>query len=132
MTENCGCGLTLEFPMSNGLVIKNGLPAGGTEGQVLAKSSDEDYDAEWVDGAGGAGIFWATYGTTTNEEIDAAFQAGKLCVCVYNDKIYTLVSLKTVASRRVAYFSCVFNGYMFYVECMAGTWSNTHSEEQLL
>ena len=77
-------------------------------------------------------VFWATYGETTNAEIEAAYQAGKLCVCVYNDKIYTLVSLKTVASRRVAYFSCVFNGYMFYVECMAGTWSNTHSEEQLL
>ena len=49
MTENCGCGLILEFPASNGLVIQNGLPAGGADGQVLAKASDESYDAEWID-----------------------------------------------------------------------------------
>lgn len=29
------------------------LPAGGTAGQVLAKASSEDYDAEWVDAGGG-------------------------------------------------------------------------------
>ena len=27
----------------------NGLPSGGTKGQVLTKKSDEEYDAEWVD-----------------------------------------------------------------------------------
>lgn len=26
-----------------------GLPAGGTEGQILAKDTDADYDAEWID-----------------------------------------------------------------------------------
>lgn len=30
-------------------VAAHGLPAGGTEGQVLAKSSDTDYEAEWTD-----------------------------------------------------------------------------------
>ena len=28
------------------------LPAGGTQGQVLKKSSDTDYEAEWADGSG--------------------------------------------------------------------------------
>lgn len=32
-----------------------GVPAGGTTGQVLAKSSATDYDTEWVDQAGGSG-----------------------------------------------------------------------------
>lgn len=30
-------------------VAAHGLPAGGTEGQLLAKSSDADYEAEWTD-----------------------------------------------------------------------------------
>lgn len=30
-------------------VAAHGLPAGGTEGQVLAKSNDTDYEAEWTD-----------------------------------------------------------------------------------
>lgn len=31
---------------------KNGIPKGGTANQVLAKKSDTDYDAEWVDNVG--------------------------------------------------------------------------------
>jgi hypothetical protein len=30
-----------------------GVPAGGATGQVLAKASDDDFDTEWVDQAGG-------------------------------------------------------------------------------
>ena len=32
-----------------------GVPAGGTTGQVLAKASNTDYDTEWVDQSGGGG-----------------------------------------------------------------------------
>ena len=32
-----------------------GVPAGGTTGQVLAKASNTDYDTEWVNGGGGGG-----------------------------------------------------------------------------
>lgn len=32
-----------------------GVPAGGDDGQVLAKASDDDYDTEWVTGGGGGG-----------------------------------------------------------------------------
>ena len=31
-----------------------GVPAGGTTGQVLRKKSDDDYDTEWANGGGGA------------------------------------------------------------------------------
>jgi hypothetical protein len=33
----------------------NGVPAGGTTGQVLAKNSNTNYDTEWVSGGGGGG-----------------------------------------------------------------------------
>jgi hypothetical protein len=33
----------------------NGIPDGGTTGQVLAKASNDDYDVEWVTGGGGGG-----------------------------------------------------------------------------
>lgn len=39
------------------------LPAGGTQGQTLAKASDEDYDVEWVDNA-------STVEDLTEEEIE--------------------------------------------------------------
>ena len=32
-----------------------GVPAGGNEGQVLAKNSNNDYDTIWVDQSGGGG-----------------------------------------------------------------------------
>ena len=33
----------------------SGLPSGGTEGQVLAKKSNSDYDVEWKDAGSGGG-----------------------------------------------------------------------------
>ena len=40
-------------------------------------------------------IFWATYGTTTATEIQAALDAGKVVMCKYSDKIYTIASKTT-------------------------------------
>ena len=34
--------------------MANGIPDGGTTGQVLAKASNDDYDVEWVTGGGGS------------------------------------------------------------------------------
>lgn len=42
------------------------LPAGGEPGQSLVKKSEEDYDAEWNDGAGLEAM--------TDEEVDAIFE----------------------------------------------------------
>lgn len=38
-----------------GYISQRGMPEGGTTGQVLAKYSDSDFAAEWVDPEGGAG-----------------------------------------------------------------------------
>lgn len=45
------------------------IPAGGTTGQVLKKSSDSDYDTEWADesgGGGGSGDYLPLAGGTMN------------------------------------------------------------------
>jgi hypothetical protein len=43
----------------------NGVPEGGTTGQVLAKASNDDYDTEWVTGGGGGS------GTVTSVQLAA-------------------------------------------------------------
>ena len=47
---------------------KTGLPAGGTEGQVLTKTSGTDYAAEWQDPTGGSSLPEAT---TTGQVLTA-------------------------------------------------------------
>ena len=45
----------IEFAGGGGGGTDHGIPSGGTTGQVLAKTSDTDYDVEWVDQSGGGG-----------------------------------------------------------------------------
>lgn len=45
----------------------DGVPAGGTTGQVLAKKTDADGDTEWVDQSGGSGDYLPLAGGTMNE-----------------------------------------------------------------
>jgi hypothetical protein len=55
-----------------------GVPAGGTAGQVLKKASNNDYDVEWDSGGTGATeIEIITIGTATSSDIETAYQAGK-------------------------------------------------------
>jgi len=51
-------------------IAKNGLPAGGTTDQILAKASNDDYDTKWEDapsggGGGGTGTVTHTGGALT-------------------------------------------------------------------
>lgn len=41
-----------------------GVPAGGTAGQVLAKVDGTDYNTEWITPSGGGGITWENVGYT--------------------------------------------------------------------
>lgn len=50
----------------------DGVPAGGTTGQVLAKASDDSYDVEWVDQAGGGGGGGGGSGTVTSVSVATA------------------------------------------------------------
>ena len=63
-------------------LVGQGVPSGGTTGQILAKKSNTDYDTEWV--AKDSGIFWVTYNVTTYSQIKAADVSGKLPVIRMN------------------------------------------------
>ena len=55
----------------------NGVPAGGTTGQLLAKLSGTDYDTVWVDD----GLTILSYGNSTWADFIAAYTAQKVVYC---------------------------------------------------
>ena len=44
---------------------EDGIPAGGTIGQMLAKATGTDYDVEWIDAPAGGGLTWNEVTGTT-------------------------------------------------------------------
>lgn len=55
---------------------------------------------EQIENAGG--VFIATYGTTTNQEIKAAYDSGKDIIVIYDDYIYELITIPT-GSNNLAF-----------------------------
>lgn len=108
---------------------------GGLPGQVLAKASESDFDVKWVtpssgSGGGGSGesdVFYAVYGTTTNAEILAAYEAGK---AVYmkkdgNNGVYPLIA---ISGDSYARFGCVIASLKFNrYKCWEDDWSEEES-----
>lgn len=66
------------------------MPAGGTSGQVLAKKTDADFDAEWQDSKGGAGLapLVGTTQTITPSQVLAAIKSGRDIALQYTDSYY--------------------------------------------
>lgn len=59
-----------------------GVPAGGTTGQVLAKASNTDYDTEWVDQSGGsASMTILSYGHSTWNDFITAYNSNSIVYC---------------------------------------------------
>ena len=75
------------------------IPSGGTTGQVLKKSSNDNYAVEWANesGSGSTEIYWVTYGTTTYSEILDALLANKLLICNYNSHVYIFTQMKLIS-----------------------------------
>ena len=72
-------------------------------------------------------IYWVTYGTTTNAQIEAAITAGKLVACYYSGRTYTLTNRSSATNH---YFSCI-NGssnYRYQIRCNSDAWTNTSSQ----
>ena len=75
-------------------------------------------------------VFIATYGTTTSAEIEAAYQAGKTVVCVYNGSIYYL-SRRMSETRHI--FSTIFpmsisasmSSYLRKIACISDVWESS-------
>ena len=61
--------MSSKLELNNGKYIDdqmgNGVPDGGTTGQVLAKASNDDYDTEWVTGGGGGSGTVTSIATTS-------------------------------------------------------------------
>lgn len=77
-------------------------------------------DDGWFYKPKGREIFWATYGTTTNADIEAAYQAGKTVCVAYNGFIYTLCRRYDSAQHH---FSCEYNGHLYELTCESSIWS---------
>ena len=102
--------------------------SGGTAGQVLAKASASDYDVKWVTpsaGGGGDGesdVFYAVYGTTTNDEIYTAYEAGKAVYLKVKSShgVYRLL----LVNSTTAYFGGITSTRRFArYRCFSDTWT---------
>ena len=69
------------------------LPAKPVDTAAQTLTDAEKAQARTNIGATAPEVFWATYGTTTASEIDAAAAAGKAILCMYNGTLYTITSL---------------------------------------
>ena len=101
-------------------------PASPSNGDVLTyNSTSGDWEAQ-APGGGTADIFWATYNTTTSAEIEAAYQAGKLCGVKYDNRIYFL-EYRTSATKhgfRVV-DSASQTGIIYSINCISNAWSTS-------
>ena len=96
-----------------------GVPAGGTAGQILAKSSDEDFATTWATLSSSA--LWCTYDETTSAQIEAAYQAGLPIFCVYDDNVYVLAYRGSATDHR---FTCVRGALSNVLSCLDSTWTS--------
>ena len=66
------------------------MPAGGTAGQVLTKVTDTDFETEWQDSKGGAGLepLVGTTQTITPSQVLAAIKSGRDIALQYTDSYY--------------------------------------------
>ena len=66
------------------------MPPGGTAGQVLTKLTNTDFDAEWQNSQGGAGLapLIGTTQTITPSQVLAAIKAGRDIALQYTDSNY--------------------------------------------
>lgn len=75
-------------------------------------------------------VFIATYGKTTSAEIEAAYQAGKTVVCVYNGSVYYL-SRRMSETKHI--FSTIFptnisasvSSYLRKIACISDVWESS-------
>lgn len=91
-----------------------------TPASIGAKAADE------------SDVFIATYGTTTNAEIEAAYRAGK-AIFVSRSNLYPIVPLTSRSSNGTAFVfnNQISNVSLFSYQCTNDTWQtkviNTHA-----
>ena len=66
-------------------------------------------------------VFWATYGETTNEEIETAIQAGQVVLCTLDEYTHRLVFRSPTGNYHKFY--ALYQNVCMYVTCSSGSWS---------
>lgn len=79
--------------------------SGTNKDEGSKKLATEEYVTNLLSSAGGA--FYAAYGTTTNAEIKAAYDAGKVILCAYETRIYRLYTIPT--GSNTIYFTSEYD-----------------------
>lgn len=69
-----------------------------TVNSELAKKQDIISDLDEIRAASANNIFNVVYEQTTYDELKAAYDAGKTCICRYNDRIYTLCQYSPISN----------------------------------
>ena len=95
---------------------------------IPTKTSDLNNDSGFVDatGANEASIFWATYGTTTFAQLQAAWDAGKQILCYWSNRAYSLIYVGTSFT-----FGYVWGSTTYRLACSSSNvWSNTSQTMQ--
>ena len=99
-----------------------GIPAGGTTGQVLVKQSNGNYDTAWTDA--GNGVLFVQYGISTYADIAAAYNANKIVICQYGRLQLRLTSLN-YSYANFAVVQAAPDVYGYYARCSSNsTWTN--------
>ena len=100
----------------------------GERNGVPVDENDPSYhnNAKWYAEQQGGGhahdVVWVTYGETTNEEIEAAYQAKKVVACRYDGSIYFL--FRRGSSETAHRFYSPVSGYLYGVACIDNSWSH--------
>jgi hypothetical protein len=117
-SDNRGAFRDIKCQTLFGETAEHGVTALPTGTRVMAQTSDQKE------------IFWATYGTTTAAQIQAALDAGKAVMCKYNENIYVL---SQKASDRYNLYCLQAQGHhiaRMYVTFSNSSWSSTTTTMQ--
>jgi hypothetical protein len=79
--------------------------SGTNKDEGSKKLATEEYVTNNLSNAGGA--FYVAYGTTTNAEIKAAYDAGKVVLCAYDTRVYRLYTIPT--GSNTIYFTSEYD-----------------------
>ena len=75
-------------------------------------------------------VFVATYGTTTYQEIKAAYEAGKICVCRYTDNTTSLLYAINSSEIRFAYSNPYASSMIAFFISKNNVWSVKYTNLQ--
>lgn len=121
------CGTVLPGTVPSGVDPSAPTPSWVAQVQGIASDALETANAvqAQIDAGDFTDVVWVTYGTSTNAEIEAAYQTGKVVCTKHQNKNYILTYRP---SNKYFYFlSAYLSGIyktFYYATCENGTWNN--------